>query len=191
MANRSFVTKPLPKVISYLALIGIVAGVGWVLWKGNREGPQPNVSRVPSEMRSLATALESYFVDHEAYPAMRSFREEFGKNRKALMEAGGWNLSYIEPGRKGLEGLTTPVAYITGLFTDRYAPDEEMSYAYYTDGDGWVLFSAGPDRIYDINPAQDYDSALTPEEHVPLILKRYDPTNGTLSSGDIWRIGQR
>lgn len=60
-------------------------------------------------------------------------------------------------------------------------------FAYYTDGPGWILMSTGPDRDYDVDPRVDYDGAAkTP---LPgLVLKTYDPTNGTKSDGDVWRV---
>ena len=118
------------------------------------------VSRAHSDMRSLATAIEAYMIDNNTYP------------------------KELEP------FLTTPVAYITSVPTDPFATTEGAAFRYRSQDDkGWILFSAGPDKQYDIDPVKDYDAAK--ENPLPqLFLKTYDPTNGTTSRGDIWRVKQ-
>ncbi len=54
------------------------------------------------------------------------------------------------------------------------------------EGTGWILFSPGPDGVYDIVPWEDYDPANHPTP--ALIEKSYDPTNGTYTRGDLWRV---
>jgi len=70
--------------------------------------------------------------------------------------------------------------------------DEHFLYA--TDGkSGWVLWSGGPDGVNDL-PGADLPRIL----HEPskkglwdvLLQHAYDPTNGTISRGDIWRVSQ-
>jgi hypothetical protein len=60
-------------------------------------------------------------------------------------------------------------------------------FAYYTTGHGWILISTGPDRDYDIVPAAEYDPAKTVPSPA-LIEHTYDPTNGTTSNGDVYRM---
>ena len=54
---------------------------------------------------------------------------------------------------------------------------------------GWIIWSPGPDGIYDIDPFADYDPRLT-ELPLSLLNKTYDPTNGTRSRGDVYRLKQ-
>lgn len=73
------------------------------------------------------------------------------------------------------------------------------SYAYATDGEaGWIMTSTGPDADYDIDLTTPFiDSPEDGGKRLPatgLLLRElepleYDPTNGTISSGDIFRIG--
>lgn len=164
-----------------------------------------------SEMRYMATALEAYYLDHNAYPTMHLLRD-YSNDTAILKQAGGWDLSTVEPGRDDiLHGLTTPVGYLDSIlhgkmpvdiytsgpkprfyFRGRYftaGGQGRLPFAYYQVGQGWLLFSPGPDFDYDIDPAHMYD----PTQPVPsaaLINVTYDPSNGTTSNGDIWRSKQ-
>lgn len=174
------------------------------------------VSRAKSNMRSLATAIESYYVDHNAYPAMRPLKELCVDHPEELVKAGGDALTAIEPGGAHGVGLTTPVAYITpGIPMDaRFRNENHWSenvparwmkyaflgwewrkaefwpYAYHTDGKlGWIVWSTGPDNVYDItDPKLVYDptAGISPA----LVSLTYDPTNGAGSRGDVYRIKQ-
>ena len=99
-------------------------------------------------------------------------------------------LQAVYPGDAKLAGLTTPVSYLTSLFTDPFTPQGGWPFAYYRNESGWLLYSPGPDWDYDIRqPEVVYD----PHQQVPsaaLIALTYDPSNGTRSSGDIWRNKQ-
>ena len=72
---------------------------------------------------------------------------------------------------KTLSLLTTPVAYITRVMTDPFSTSG-ATYQYENPKAVWILWSVGPDRTDD-------------HGKIP-----YDPTNGTLSKGDIIRLKQ-
>ena len=104
------------------------------------------VSRTMADERSLATALESYFIDYNQYPDI-------------------------------LHQLTSPVAYITSVPIDLYVPQAEgegmyIKYIPEEDHKDWLIYSYGPDETD--NKGQTL----------------YDPTNGTISGGDIVRTHQ-
>ncbi|MBN1903254.1 prepilin-type N-terminal cleavage/methylation domain-containing protein [Candidatus Sumerlaeota bacterium] len=139
-------------------------------------------SRVLGEFSSYATALESYAVDHNHYPSQGT--------------AGGG-------GADRLNVLTTPIAYMTSAMTvdpftnisdpentDRYykyrnyaelVEEKPMDYAEYVKTYQWGLISCGPDKII-IQSKKFFDNK-------GLIKKEsfYDPTNGTVSEGDVFR----
>lgn len=150
-----------------------------------------HVSRVRSDHRSLATALESYYVDNNDYPAHAA--GDMGINAYLPDVSPARSLTTFRRASmpNGPHSLTTPIAYITNFFRDPYGTGagDNPYYGYYRDKNGWILLSAGPDGDYDIDPAKDYNSAI-PQPSIHLLSKSYDPTNGTVSDGDIFRVKQ-
>lgn len=79
---------------------------------------------------------------------------------------------------------------------DPFSPVKGAAFCYWTDATATttatysILWSAGPDRAYDLtldNIARAYDA----RDRVPsdeLISLTFDPSNGTASRGDIWKI---
>ncbi len=117
-------------IIAALITIVAVILVPNFLETGQRARP---ITKGKSSFRALATALESYFIDHGEYPAMRPLRD-FAKRPNRLKKAGGYDLFTIEPGRPPLlDGLTTPVAYIQALPDDPMTPEKHLPFAYYTN----------------------------------------------------------
>jgi hypothetical protein len=147
------------------------------------------VSRVQSDMRSLATAVEAYCVDTGAYP---SWTAEPGKRLAFRSDAPLPSFRRYEEG--GAMSLTTPVSFITRYPSDPFHKDgEDRTFSYYAPDDlGWILLSAGPNCVFDVDfetLKKVYDPARenpTPE----LLALTYDPTNGAVSAGDIWRVMQ-
>ena len=142
-------------------------------------------------MRSAATALESYGVDHNNYPPM------------ADIWSGHVYGTYDAAFHSRLPSyLTTPIAYISSLFEDpflQYDPGFAIGgyrYVYYCmkehltvsptsirwnalrhwEGD-WTMYGVGPDR----------DAWNTYGYVASLVYINYDATNGTVSTGNIWR----
>jgi hypothetical protein len=171
-----------------------------------RASTRADVSMVKSDMRSMGTAIEAYYVDQNACPAMAPLAD-YSLDRSRSERVGGGGLSTWYPGGPFVSGLTTPVAYLDTIRIDPYTNDPRprlfyrhrwftqssdngiAPFAYHADGGRWILFSCGPDRDYDVDPVADY---ITPPQ-VPsdrLVMHTYDPTNGTASGGDVWRVKQ-
>jgi hypothetical protein len=91
--------------------------------------------------------------------------------------------------------LTTPIAYLTSYFPDPFQNEPDATFGYYSvggDGTGsptWLLFSPGPDEDWDMDWTQlrpgGYDA-----NYSVFAPYTYDPTNGTYSGGDVWRLKQ-
>ncbi len=154
------------------------------------------ISRVEGELRTLATALESYRVDNDNYPP-----ENYASPLLVLVD--GTTNVYALPDAIKLMPLTTPISYITRLPTDifdpgndsvnqiqphtyHYAARNDLLYpgAQFFDGANeeklqcdWILQSYGPDK--------GIDKGLSTYWQFP----RYDPTNGTISLGNILLTG--
>ncbi|NUP88654.1 MAG: hypothetical protein HUU25_02405 [Candidatus Sumerlaeia bacterium] len=151
------------------------------------------VSRIRADMRAMATAIESYYVDCNAYPAWVSAdsSESIVQGNSVLAAMPTFRRGILPPGGRCVIPLTltTPIAYITSLVPDPFNPDVPSTFAYYTDGPGWILLSPGPDGDFDVNPRTVYKSELA-QPSAELLVLSYDPTNGTISDGDLWRVRQ-
>jgi len=166
-----------------------IASVGGNVAAANFEeaDTRAKVSRAQSDMRSLATAIEAYFVDNNAYPA-------FTLNPKESifpLQSGGKPVPTFRasPDPKKSLTLTTPIAYIARYPPDPFGQGKEQTYGYFSiEPPGWILFSPGPDGAYD-GVWEVYDP-LVPQPSAPLLAKAYDPTNGTVSGGDVFRCKQ-
>lgn len=108
--------------------------------------------------------------------------------------------------------LTTPISYITSYFPDPFADAKGTTFAYYADTNGWIVWSAGPDgdqgqstdlhgagmtstiavdTVYVSNAAQPSPTLNAGSNNAsPTQAFTYDPTNGTVSPGDVWRVKQ-
>jgi prepilin-type N-terminal cleavage/methylation domain-containing protein len=159
------------------------------------------VAKAKSEMRTLATGLESYYTDYNCYVGYR------------------W-ISNPKTDSKRFIPLTTPVAYITRVpkpdpfqtgsynvlpeydtydyfdeqyFIEVYPIATAMAaWGGHTWGRSWRMSSAGPDLKQDY--AKSYDSPWNTWRAYsgpgqPGWPNYYDPSNGTISNGDIIRFG--
>lgn len=141
------------------------------------------IARVRSDMRTLRTGLEAYRVDYEEY-------------------IHDWNSNDVNVNNDvdTWRQLTTPVAYLSSIpyspFVSRnhhhnpYGPQEVYIYggppdAWYGElGLHYILGSPGPDQYSDF--LFDLTTVRAIEAREPLGMdKLYDPTNGTLSKGDL------
>ena len=156
-------------------------------------------ARVKVDMRMLATAIEAFGVDWHLRP--NSTRDVKLTVDAALAQKNpnsNWKLPTFQlVGEAGGQtaALTTPVAYITQILPDPFGIPPGRSYLYttYSRAPGeevghWLVWSAGPDGRYDIDGMEFNPS--NPNDLSKLILRTYDPTNGTSSAGDIWRLSE-
>ena len=193
-------------LIELLIVVAIIAILAAIAVPNFLEAQtRAKVARVQADMRTMATAAETYRVDANAYPipvSVLAASQEVVYPMPSFMHS-MYIHNFLPP------AMTTPVAYITRIFPDVFAdrelqPAPEMSLIYYQNwaetrrladlagasfnpaqqarasGYGaWVMLSGGPDGDRkDLAPAQ-----------VGLLLINgvYDPSNGTVSNGDIIR----
>ena len=150
-------------------LLSFLAGLTVLWWlHGPSRQEMANVaslSHTKSSMWSMTTAINSYKVDHNVYP-------------------------------QNLSALTTPIAYILEIPGDPFSPYSSNEHSeplrYLVTRDTWLVWSAGPDRNYDLTTQNLPDllrriSADTSHTLEILSPFTYDPTNAANSKGDVWK----
>ena len=218
-------------LIELLIVVAIIAILAAIAVPNFLEAQvRAKVSRVKADQRSLATAIESYYVDNNAYPAVDSSDEQTGTSGFGVN-----NVPNATPQIKtlptfrrkanqgdGLMTLTTPISYITSYFPDPFARTKQGKYLYstpyYASGSislecvGWIVWSFGPDndevdplggptsgdiQIVTIAGGQEprvQDTYYSPCGQIPqpalTDFATYDPTNGSTSNGDVYRLKQ-
>ena len=190
-------------LIELLIVIAIIAILALIAIPNFMEAQvRSRVSRVHADMRSIATAIESYITDYNV-PAL-------GYNAYGDITGNPKWWSYNQ--------LTTPVAYLTSPLSDPFVDktravnaqlkprnrdpyyDYQTYYPFpfppggdsggateklnYSLGFVWSLASAGPSRRWD---TPWIGGMISGEKAVTNI---YDPTNGTVSQGFIWRTNR-
>ena len=161
----------------------LVIGFGVVL-HNLRSSTRAPVSMVKNDMRSIAVAIETYYVDHNRYPDPGPPLSRYRMHLRKLRETGGLNLPSAPT------SITTPIAYLLVQLADPLSHEGELPFVYFASGPNWILVSAGPDGDYDLDPRELDWELSNPEIRLTLALSpsNYDPTNGTSSSGDVWRL---
>lgn len=182
----------MPPKRPYFTWLCMLIGVFFVysaLQPNHKNMLKPRVKLANKGIRSLAMALESYHADAGEYPAGIRMDDIFGISdyRYLSMELERIPpIPYFVP----IE-LTSPVAYLSSIPSDPWGDPGGRSwpFPYARIGESWILISAGPDWSYQIDPARDLNPD-DPTDTSNLIAKTYDPTNGVVSTGDIWRVHQ-
>lgn len=180
MSKSGFTLIELLIVVAIIAILAAIAVPNFL-----EAQTRSKVSRVQADIRSIATAVESYCIDNNKYPR-------------------GW-AEGLQPRMARLAQLTTPIAYISSIPIDIFNVDYILNivdqqawrtYVYWSPADvkqelindpinpyqivkigQWNLRSYGPDKYW--------GNAVTPKATwIP-----YDSTNGTISGGDIIRSG--
>ena len=111
------------------------------------------VSFVQSELRALGEAIRAFGRANGQFPAT---------------DAG---LSIIDGKSMGIGDLKK---------LDPYSPDGKAFYGYAFMGQNPVVFSRGPDKVFDLDEKSDVSGFPS-----SVIQKTYDATNGAISAGDV------
>ncbi|MBX7245911.1 MAG: type II secretion system protein GspG [Candidatus Sumerlaeaceae bacterium] len=233
--RRAFTLIELLIVVAIIAILAAIAVPNFL-----ESQIRAKVARSRADIRSIATAVESYRVDYNHYPEgtdnPAKYPEEIGTFLGPL--ASGYYTFRTRDGLTQTVGrdfasVTTPIAYISSIPTDPFAKQAAgfLTYSYRNAKNrknGWVITSVGPDvdilaangkgstnagnpistaadtktpsRIGDINETEVINfleavptapSTLADVGKLPefLLDLSYDPTNGSVSDGDIVRVG--
>lgn len=190
-------------LIELLIVVAIIAILAAIAVPNFLEAQtRAKVSRTKSDMRSLATALETYHIDNRKYPP--SYEQQN---------------TTIEPRLRRLVKLTTPVSYMTSIPPDVFSrdvsntfTDEEIRIFVYTDRTTYEEYVTDP---YGSTENGQNIFRLLWSEQLPTgqwilrsrgpaglaggtiggigatleLTDAYDPTNGTVSAGNIMLLG--
>jgi prepilin-type N-terminal cleavage/methylation domain-containing protein len=109
-----------------IAVIAILAGISLPYFKGMQD--EGNTAKAAGELRTLATAIESYYIhNHKEYPA----------------ESATW--------QSALTGSSPKI--VTTALMDPFEPT--VQYRYATTGKYYVVYSVGADSTVDIAGISD------------------------------------
>ncbi|MCD6385563.1 prepilin-type N-terminal cleavage/methylation domain-containing protein [Candidatus Sumerlaeota bacterium] len=194
MSREGFTLIELLIVVAIIAILAAIAVPNFL-----EAQTRSKVSRCKEDMRSIATALEAYNVDHNAYPTYHytdTYTSPWGPEVSFTFGGTGKYASGNVTPFDGNPQLTTPVAYMSSLPLDPFfvgagdAPPDAYWFMYvnwpYALRDSpipwiiktygaWRLSSGGPDKSRGHASIGDYWNML------------YDPSNGTISKGQIHR----
>jgi prepilin-type N-terminal cleavage/methylation domain-containing protein len=203
-------------LIELLIVVAIIAILAAIAVPNFLEAQtRAKVSRVKADMRSAATALEAYAVDNNCYPFDGYYFTSPGWTpasrynywylptdlstpiaymstcvvpdpfRSTMVSAGHWQFDNVR---------YTHVHNTWGLKFNNYTGRTSESIYYphmMAEFGGWRMVGNGPDRVYGptfSNPSLGWPGVSVamgyPQGQLP---NPYDPTNGTISGGDIIR----
>jgi type II secretion system protein G len=140
------------------------------------------VTKAKGEIRSLAIAMDSYFLDFKAYPA--ETEGDFGRPRGAF----------------GHSWLTSPIAYIASVPEDPFGGTSQNGELRTYESGGiergifpcpgcletWVIYSSGPNETSEPALRSGAPHYSTPSHNR---VQTYSSTNGTRSEGVIHWYG--
>ena len=194
--SQAFTLIELLIVVAIIAILAAIAVPNFL-----EAQVRSKVSRAKADMRTLATGLEAYKVDNNHYP------NDYWSTQRGLVLAPLTTpvafLTSIPPDAFPLAGR--PARYGDPVWNRNYRYHAEQWKDYMLAGFSvtrdmgpvWSLVSYGPDLIDNLGEELLFgerwldgwrrSSSLYPGQWIYGCL--YDPSNGTVSSGDIVRIG--
>ena len=177
---RAFTLIELLIVVAIIAILAAIALPNFL-----EAQVRAKYSRVKNDLRTIATGLEAYAADHNHYPtdALPPF-------------------PYVIP-YQGFCMLTTPVSYLTETFSDVFNtgrrdgisglrfPKEQFDCRYEMGTGGWDDLNSTPEMwaLVSYGPDRDDDTDVISRFPYTHAACPYDATNGSLSNGDIYRLG--
>lgn len=210
MKNR-FAGFTLIELLIVVAIIAILAAIAVPNFLEAQT--RAKVSRVVSDLRTLHTGVETYRIDHNHVPADYNAAQGWDPTLPQLgsnpQPSGILNPGYMRGGTL-YAGLTTPVSYVSNCWlqdpfvgkteslTSINFDEQVYSYNVFVKVSGrdypgpshqYYQFKYkdfyGSFRLGSIGPDRDWYNNGTFASRRHTIV--YDPTNGTVSVGNIWR----
>lgn len=213
-ALKAFTLIELLMVVATIAILAAIAVPNFL-----EAQVRSKVSRTKSDLAAMEMGVRSYFADHNQYPAnrasVRSFLLDAATTTAAIekqpvdpenvppellpyerINTQNLRMPQVAVSGYDLYVLTTPVAYLGTLEPDPFADMRGLPYAYLDYSGIWdeaaeAGYELCRDRRYlllSYGPNTDLvDPDFRNPVHGPWI--RYEPTNGTVSVGNLLSFG--
>jgi len=199
-------------LIELLIVVAIIAILAAIAVPNFLEAQvRSKVSRVKADLRSLTVAMECYFVDWNAYPR----HADFAQGRPVETQYWWWSplttpVAYMTfTPRDPFQGAASPYGlsitpygggfyhyepwentWPSGLMSNVWGPWSGFTAEMKRRGLWYVIWSPGPDGDQDFGRPREGDYRFpTYNDRGAGMGAFYDPTNGTVSSGDVVRLG--
>lgn len=192
--ERSSITKAFT-LIELLIVVAIIAVLAVIALPNFLEAQtRAKIAAVTEDMRTIAIAAEAYYTDHNAYPPHRFpnqthmpyyLRYKFFTTPIAYLT----HMPIREPFEPAFAAETgpnwevAPTHYLT--WTNFYSYHDQHPLYPYRLTHAYLIRSRGPDTRLEPDPVRNAhfqgEGHLAPDPFV------YDPTNGTVSRGEIFR----
>ena len=159
--KKAFTLIELLIVVAIIAILAAIAVPNFL-----EAQTRAKVSRVLSDERTYSTALETYYIDNNAYPYHIARGGVTGQatyptgidttnnyNAQVLLSGGkavgNWNnIPTFAIGQGGrVLGLTSPVSYLSAHTSDAFGSDKSVTFAYAQGPAGFLVWSPGPDGV--------------------------------------------
>lgn len=195
--KKGFTLIELLIVVAIIAILAAIAVPNFL-----EAQTRSKVSRVYSDIHSVTVAIEAYAVDNNNYPPgykTAALHSLYALTTPVAFMSSGF---IIDPFSKMTPNITSNcltyelvntqnriIEATTGPYTINPVAGEQPS-----KGAWWWLASRGPDKQYGFKPSEKeynlyekfYNSDINPGGFISTI---YDPTNGTVSLGNLYGSG--
>ena len=201
-------------LIELLIVVAIIAILAAIAVPNFLEAQvRSKVSRCRTDLRTIATAIESYMVDHNKYPLHKLVSQTTDDDPVATdpwpQSGGGWTFNEFHFSSKS--SITTPVSYLTSIPLDPFYTQNMPV----NPGSSIMATGSNPARRqYQYSNSEFGSTNATVVANFQLVyggwriwsggpdlnrrdiylrspstdaMRIYDATNGTKSVGDIWR----
>lgn len=205
MRRQAFTLIELLIVVAIIAILAAIAVPNFL-----EAQTRARVSRAQNDLRSIALAMESYLIDNGGYPAGLYSPTGVELQSGCYYPRLTTPITYISTYPVDVFMLIAGAAkgsyrlYAVGYNPSTTSPFYYRSFSTYPRT-AWMTWSLGPDLVTNADGYRPYGRVLINEAlAVPQIGKdtngnyigasgsywgmRYDPTNGTVSWGDIYRF---